>query len=671
MNEMSSKVISRRQEPFNVNNIPLTMGGTMDLVRYLHTIRNQEFIVDLADGPLIMTGRWLSVNIFLWRPLVKRGYPVSKRHSIWQGLFTKEILAQISTEIYNDVIGVTHKIGTAVTGQVEGEILYDLMENIDHMHHWISRDLGEYHLSISAFKLCRLLNDPRIKPLTKIDVSAEMNVSIAAAEAKFKSQGDEIVNRLKDKSIPNNIIAPFLELGLLSSQQLPRVVMALGFRTDASDQIVRYPITRSYVEGMGDIKDFAVESLDAKKTIYYNRNAMPDSQYDNRKQQILASSVRRLYEGDCGSKLTVPFYIYKSSGALKGNSQQTLGKNIICDDGSMLMLTRNNIENYIGKTVNMRSPLTCRYTDGTCHVCGGLLTDFMHKNIVIGIASTVEYMSAASQLVLSAKHFSKTSSITYRIPEQLTDLLIVKQNDIFINPNVDAARLKIKVNFWDVAHIQDLKASEDEDNEDNMASIGEQQFSSINYLTFVDSNDIPITGEIPMVSEGTIPYFSSELLVYIKDNFRSVKIGDEIIIPLKKFNHITEPILRCVIESNSMIKFNATLEKFVKTDIRKFTSLTEVLSAFTKLVYTEIETNVMHLEIVLKSYLITDEDNYNIPIVEDINNVKFDSLGSIIPRRSLGQQFAYQELLKYLSDPATYVLPHPRGLFDTFFYSDA
>jgi hypothetical protein len=651
-------------ETFPIHSIPLMLEGTLELVKHLYARRNEPFLVELADGTVQTTGRWLTVNAFLWRPLVKRGYRVEKRHSWFSGLLTKEVLANIQTEIYNDVIDGNHVSGTHADGALESEILYDIMDTFDHMHRWIATNLGEYHLSISAFEMCDLLDHPLIAPLTKIDLSQEMEVSIAAAEEKLKTQGEKLMEMFKNDGIPNNIIAPFLKLGLLSAQQLPQVFMAVGFRKDASDQIVRYPITESFTSGLKDIKDFAVESLSAKITIYYNRNAMPDSQYDNRKQQILACSVRRLYPGDCGSKVTVGFYVHK------GNAKQIVDANIIMDDGRELRLTNNNVSNFIGSTVQLRNPLTCRHTDGICHACGGRLTDFMHPDVVIGIASTVEYMSAASQLVLSAKHFSKTSSITYKVPDQLSNLLIVKQNDIFIQPDVDVSKLKVKIQYSDMDNVNNLKSGDDDD-EDGGSSIGEQQFSSINYLTFLDANDVPLTAEIPMVSDGTIPYFSIEMLNYMKDNFRSLQIGDEIIIPLKKFNHANEPLLRCVVESNSMIKFNATLEKFVKTDIRRHTSLQSVLEAFTGIVYKEIKTNIMHLSVVLKSYLVTNEHNYNIPVVEDPNNVMFDSLGSIIPRRSLGQQFAYQELLKYLSDPSTYVLPHPRGLLDTLFYVDA
>ena len=229
------------------------------------------------------------------------------------------------------------------------------------------------------------------------------------------------------------------------------------------------------------------------------------------------------------------------------------------------------------------------------------------------------------------------------------------------------SKLKIKVQYWDVGHINELKLRSGD--EDSMA-ISEQQFSSINYLTFLDQDDVPITGEIPMESNEVTPYFSSELMAHMKKNFKNITIGDEVIIPLKKFNHQQEPILRCIVESNSMVKYNKTLERFVDKDIRGFTSIPAALEAFTNIVYQKISTNLLHLEIVLKSYLITNEDNYKIPVVEDVNNVKFDCLKNVIPRRSLGQEFSYQELLKYLSDPSTYVYPHPPSPFDTFFFAE-
>lgn len=647
---------------FNINQVPLDQFGTLVLARELCQFPKQKFRLQLPDKELILNAKRLAFNIFLIRPLVKRQLPITARHIIEKGLITKGVIASIHTEIYNDVIETLHVPGISIIGQVESEILYDIMENIEDLHQWIANDLGDYHLSISAFELCELVEDERVAPLTKINLDEEMKVSISAAESKLKSQGNQLMALLEDETIPNNVIAPYLKLGLLSGKQFPQVMIALGFRDDANNRLVRYPITSSYLEGMQNIREYAIESLAAKKTIYYNKNAMPETQYDNRKQQLLSSTVRYLYPGDCGSRQYVDFYFTPE------NIKNSFGMNIIDESGQQVCLSRKNMDKFVNKMVKLRTPMTCLHKNGICHGCGGRLTDFMQPDVVVGIESTTEQMSKSSQLVLSAKHFSQTSAIIYQVPELLRDFLIVRQNDIFLKSSLDISKLKIKINFWDAPHINDYMTAID-DAENSYGNIGEQQFSSVNYLTLVDQDDVPITAEVPMDFRDITPYFSSEFMTHIKEQQKNVLVGNEIIIPLKKFDHSEFPLFRYIIESNSMIKFTKTLEKFVDRDIKDFTTLSSALTALADITYQQIDTNLMHLCVILKSYLITSDMDYRIPVVFDPNNVQFGTLENILTRRSLGQEFAYQELLKFVSNMLTYTQPHPSGIFDTFFYA--
>ena len=53
----------------------------------------------------------------------------------------------------------------------------------------------------------------------------------------------------------------------------------------------------------------------------------------------------------------------------------------------------------------------------------------------------------------------------------------------------------------------------------------------------------------------------------------------------------------------------------------------------------------------------------------DANNVRFGTLLTIIPRRSLGTMFAYERLAEYIAkEPEMYLYPHKSGIFDTFFF---
>lgn len=652
-------------ETFHPNAIPLTASGSLGLTRTLHAIKEQPFSVPLADETIIMPAKWLMVNLFLWRPLARRGMPIGTRHTLRDGLLTSARIAAQQTEIYNDVIQAQIATRGETDPAAVKAILEDLCETINDLHTMIVTQLGEYHLSISAFELCDLLECPEIKTLTDVDVSRELTIGIAATEARLKEAGDALMARLADPTLPGNVLARFIALGSLSNKQLPQLLVSFGHRKDASDSVVRYPVLTSGVKGMRNILDYAVMSLDAKLTAFYNKDAMPRSQYNSRKQQILSTAVYRLHPGDCGSTVTVPFLITGE------NARNVVGKNIVIagTGGRLARLTDAAVKEHVGAVVHLRSPITCRHTDGTCHACGGLLTEFMPPQTVIGIASTIEYMGKVAQLVLSVKHFATTRALTYPIPEHFRDLLEVRNNDIYLRRGVATDRLKIGVQFRDIPLIRQLQAPEDAET----VAFREQQFSSIYYAQFADADTgVPQTPEVGLVADGTVPYFSAEFLAHIRDRFSTVTITDDWVwIPLKRFDHENEPLFRCVVQSSSMRKFNDDLAKFATSEIGRYTSVEHALHDFANKVYQEVNPNLFHLECVIKSYLVTSETDYRVPVVTDINKVKFGTLLGIIPRRSLGGMFAYERLAAHLTDPAMFIFPHQHGFFDPFFYSDA
>jgi len=643
---------------FNPITTPLIAAESLALSKILQANKEQIFTVPLEDGTITMSAKWLIVNIFLWRPLVRRSQPVAKRHTFYDGLITSSRIAAQQTEIYTDVI--IHQNGNADRETIR-LLLEDLCESINDLHTMIVTQLGSYHLSISAFELCDLLECPDIKALTEVDVTQEMKIGITATEEKLKVAGDAVMKKLTDESLPGNVLAPFIALEALSNKQLPQLLVSFGHRKDASDSVVRYPVLTSGVKGMRDILDYAVMSLDAKLTTYYNKDAMPRAQYNSRKQQLLSSCIARLYPGDCGSTLTVPFLVTAD------NVKCVIDKNIRIEDGSLVRLTPSIAKEHIGKTVHFRSPLTCQHTDGICHVCGGYLTEFMPPQSVVGIICTIEYMGRTSQLVLSVKHFSKTREIAYPIPEQLRDLLEIRNNDIYLRKNVAVDRLKIGVQFRDISMIRHLQTTDDETD----TEFNEQQFSTLHFIQFADvDNEMGQTPEVSMAVDDTVPYFSLEFLTHIHERFNSVTITEDWVwIPLRKFDHLNAPLMRYVVQSSSMIKFTQDLAKFATRKISQYTEIEYALRDFAQMVYSEVHPNIFHLECVLKSYLITSDSDYNVPVVRDINNVRFGSLQEIIPRRSLGGMFAYEQLAKHITDPAMYIFPHKTGFFDNFFYT--
>ena len=189
----------------------------------------------------------------------------------------------------------------------------------------------------------------------------------------------EIIKLLSTKdSLQNQRLLPFQRTEQLNKHQVPQTMYCFGVRTDINDAIIKKVVIGSALDGIRDIEEYAVESLSAKKTAFYNKHAVKESQYYNRRMQLNAAAVRQLYEGDCGSTNTVAFRVSESK---KNN---VIGKYII-DGGQLVCLTKYNIDNYVGKLVQLRSPMTCRYRNGVCEVCGGRIYSNLNFKLNPGI----------------------------------------------------------------------------------------------------------------------------------------------------------------------------------------------------------------------------------------------------------------------------------------------
>ena len=402
------------------------------------------FRVSLDDGDIDIAGKWLFFNVILWRPLISRKLPITaKRHLFYNELFDKPVIQRIYTNIYADIL--KYKRGDWI------RVRYEFMEGINKFYNDIMFELGEYHRSINMVDISRTLAIPEIREATQFIISDTDNIQ--KTEAAYEAAAERVMITVAKPELRHNVFYPFIKLGALNSAQFPQVIMAGGPRTDVDDTMFTRPILGSYARGFRDIIEYAIDSRAAAKSEWYNKSTMGAAQYSNRKKQLLSMAVRHIYPGDCGTKVGVDFIISRQW------SNMVIGK-FICDDGGGITeLTYDNIQNYWGKSVKIRSVLTCRYQDGFCRACGGRLVDFMPPGVVPGIAAEHEVMSPTAQLVLSSKHVSKTKATSYILPGFLRDQEIfdVDGNEIYFKPHVNLKNLALGVPFKSVERLADLQ----------------------------------------------------------------------------------------------------------------------------------------------------------------------------------------------------------------------
>jgi len=80
----------------------------------------------------------------------------------------------------------------------------------------------------------------------------------------------------------------------------------------------------------------------------------------------------------------------------------------ILNKGDLLTLTPDNIEQYIGKLINIRSPMYCETHDGYCQVCMGKLMEIRDTKFLATIISRIgsAFLSASMKAFHGTKHKS-------------------------------------------------------------------------------------------------------------------------------------------------------------------------------------------------------------------------------------------------------------------------
>lgn len=608
-------------------------------------------ILELADGKIEVSKRQALLNLQWWPILTKFNIPICKRHFLKRTPLNKGTLISFLDNYYEEIIS---------TNPTAGSILkQELWNMMNAMYGWCFDYLLPYISSIDIEDMAVIMNEPVMKKEIDSKWGIKEYMSTAEVEAYIEHHRKNIMKLLGTPgALDRDTLLPYQSISMLNKFQVPQTMYAFGVRTDVNDNIVRKPVIGSAIDGLRDIHEFAVEALSAKKSMFYNKNSVSDSQYFGRKQHLLASSVQHLYYGDCGSTQLVPFYI-KADDPEHGvvtNANNVIGKNIV-EEGKLVTLTKKNVGKYMNQTVYMRSPMTCRYKDGVCEVCGGRILANLSRNINIGIMSAIHTIEPVTQKILSAKHLIKTKSITYQIPAEAKGIIEqVNTNEIKWDPKIQPYLKEMQIGiptecFRGFHDVLLLKAK---------SFINESKLSHIDkfYLKRGDKVSTYV-----LYQEKLTPFLSDAFLMRIRDIYEHVEIKDEVIwIPLINTEGLS--IFKTIVTNDNMNEYVKSVQAFLSDPITKCTSCEQALREFSDIIYSKVEANVVHLEVLLKSYEITSDTDPRIPVVEDEQNVKFGSIASVLRDRHVGVRLGFEKIPAYISSPSTYVVPRQKNPFD-------
>lgn len=187
-----------------------------------------------------------------------------------------------------------------------------------------------------------------------------------------------------------------------------RLFLMYGAETGIEEKVDVDLIERSLVEGW-DVNKFPTMN-NALRAGSFNRGKQTELGGESVKDLFRASGNLKISSPDCGSQVGLPSFFEE------GDKDRILGFSVI-ENGGSTKITEENVGQYLGKAISLRSPMTCKnpHTD-FCAVCLG---DRL-ANTPTGLSMAVaDYGSAFLYIFMSAAHSKGLQVARLDIKKQL------------------------------------------------------------------------------------------------------------------------------------------------------------------------------------------------------------------------------------------------------------
>lgn len=219
-------------------------------------------------------------------------------------------------------------------------------------------------------------------------------------------------------------------------KQLDEVQLVIGLKADQDGKTIPYPINTNFItEGLKDVVQIYINNIAGRKAAIINNEHMGTSGHSLIQVTIASNSVRlSKTTKDCHSANPVALTVRTKKHLEKINGRRYR----IGNDPTYHTVDSSKDDNLIGKTIWMRSPMTCACKDGVCQECYGELYH-INKNLnSAGAYAAVTVMNPCVQMLLSAKHFQETNSHSINFDNPNFDtFFFVASTEIILNPNTE------------------------------------------------------------------------------------------------------------------------------------------------------------------------------------------------------------------------------------------
>ncbi len=196
--------------------------------------------------------------------------------------------------------------------------------------------------------------------------------------------------------------------------QVRQIILTRGYISNFQGDILPTPIKHNLIEGL-DQQEFFNSTYGCRKGLLDVALNTGDSGYLSRKLIFTCVNLIIGEEDDCGTTDYLDILVTSEKKA-----KMLIGRYYL-NDGNLSEITVENHKGFVGKLIQLRSPIFCK-NEELCHKCYGNLYKNLHSKFV-GIIAAQACGEAGVQLILRTFHTSGVAKIS----EDQTDM---RQSDI-------------------------------------------------------------------------------------------------------------------------------------------------------------------------------------------------------------------------------------------------
>ena len=629
--------------------------------------------VTFADGNISMSHKQIIHSHYYWRMFRDYpGAPMLMEHAITE-MYTADTHLGHMAKVFNYVLANTtvdrlssQKRYTDKRSKKVDDLRWRMSETAykitNDVYNMQCTRISEYVTSVCAYDLLEIYFDPRMVEARRVyhETLDRDGYADSVVEGATKLAHAVVVEVLYgDVVIPGNGVRKLTRPGIVNRGQVVQLMGPRGNVSDSNGTIFPYPISNGYFAGMDTNYASATESRSATRALCMTTGPLQDSEYFNRRMQLLNSTVDNIEHDTCKGFVTLPILVGSD------DAQLLRGKYHMVNDVPVLLWEPEEIHALAGTVIEMRSMTGCGNKDvqTVCKTCLGWAHNIIPPGTNLGFALTAEFCKVLSQLMLSTKHYE---SSVYASDISLSDTGGTWLQRTKVDPSklmVKRVRLKrspvVRLPLSAVGQLNKILTVDVSD----LPASRITECKSVAFTTTDKNGDIsPFWEEFDLSLGGTGVHLSTEALTFLKLNgwrsntnhiefslegwdpkhplFRTPRRGDNIQMFLKEFVSFIMPA------------------KESERSITEFRTRSQALSELVSLSRTRLSFNIVQIEVFIRSCMVVSKTHLALP--HPSQDFVFVSSKDILRGRNLSTMLAYEGQYKELLDPKWY--DHDSGM---------